>query len=90
MFVDVVAQVRLQTVTARHQNGVHAGNGVADFGKELMLGSNLAVVLPGVVGVCLKTALLHVFGTELDDDCVVVIQPDHGVGECHEKFSVAT
>jgi hypothetical protein len=83
MFTDIVAKVGLRGVPSRHQDGLHAVQRIADFTEKFMQGANLAAMLGRDTGTRVEFARFGLFGVELDQLGLVMVQPDHGMKKGH-------
>ena len=70
-------------VRTSHHDLANTSQLVANLAEEFVLGTHAAAMLSGVVVVRLHLANLHLFGVELQNFGVVVVDPDHGVEQGH-------
>ena len=83
MLVGVVLEVGEGRFRAGDQHLGDVVQRVAHMAEELMLAAHLAAVLLCVVVVRLDLLCLHMFGVELQDLRLVVVNQDNGVEQSH-------
>ena len=88
MLLDEVAKGGLGKKSTRNENLGDMGQGVADVAKKLVLGTDSAAMLSGVVHLVVEVRRMRLPSVQLHDECVVMVDQYYSARGGHHGCSV--